>query len=155
MSLQATTSQTVGPYLHIGLIWLIIENLAPAGVDVGRPLEMAQSSRVQEKRRARRVSVALTGHCRIGNRFARNPVADLSAGGLYLKTREPAANGAPVRVAIALPYSDGPRFCTLAGCVVRVDRDEKGHLCGIGVSFSEEQIATMDRDVLEKFLAGK
>jgi protocatechuate 3,4-dioxygenase alpha subunit len=32
MSLQATTSQTVGPYLHIGLTWLIIENLAPAGV---------------------------------------------------------------------------------------------------------------------------
>ena len=32
MSLQATTSQTVGPYLHIGLTWLIVENLAPAGV---------------------------------------------------------------------------------------------------------------------------
>ncbi|MBC7803343.1 MAG: protocatechuate 3,4-dioxygenase subunit alpha [Candidatus Parcubacteria bacterium] len=32
MSLQATTSQTVGPYLHIGLNWLIIENLAPEGV---------------------------------------------------------------------------------------------------------------------------
>ena len=32
MSLQATTSQTVGPYLHIGLTWLITENLAPAGV---------------------------------------------------------------------------------------------------------------------------
>ena len=32
MSLQATTSQTVGPYLHIGLVWLIIENLAPAGI---------------------------------------------------------------------------------------------------------------------------
>jgi len=32
MSLHATTSQTVGPYLHIGLTWLITENLAPAGV---------------------------------------------------------------------------------------------------------------------------
>jgi protocatechuate 3,4-dioxygenase alpha subunit len=32
MSLQATTSQTVGPYLHIGLIWLIIEKLATARV---------------------------------------------------------------------------------------------------------------------------
>jgi protocatechuate 3,4-dioxygenase, alpha subunit len=32
MSLQATTSQTVGPYLHIGLTWLIVENLAPAGL---------------------------------------------------------------------------------------------------------------------------
>ena len=32
MSLHATTSQTVGPYLHIGLTWLITEKLAPAGV---------------------------------------------------------------------------------------------------------------------------
>jgi protocatechuate 3,4-dioxygenase, alpha subunit len=32
MSMHATTSQTVGPYLHIGLTWLIIESLAPAGV---------------------------------------------------------------------------------------------------------------------------
>jgi protocatechuate 3,4-dioxygenase alpha subunit len=32
MSLHATTSQTVGPYLHIGLTWMIIESLAPAGV---------------------------------------------------------------------------------------------------------------------------
>ena len=31
MSLQATTSQTVGPFLHIGLTWLITENLAPEG----------------------------------------------------------------------------------------------------------------------------
>ena len=32
MSLHATTSQTVGPYLHIGLTWLITEKLAAAGV---------------------------------------------------------------------------------------------------------------------------
>jgi protocatechuate 3,4-dioxygenase alpha subunit len=32
MSLHATTSQTVGPYLHIGLTWLIVEKLAPDGV---------------------------------------------------------------------------------------------------------------------------
>jgi protocatechuate 3,4-dioxygenase alpha subunit len=32
MSLRATTSQTVGPYLHIGLTWLITEDLAPEGV---------------------------------------------------------------------------------------------------------------------------
>ena len=32
MSLQATTSQTVGPYLHIGLNWLITENLVSDGV---------------------------------------------------------------------------------------------------------------------------
>ncbi len=33
MSLQATTSQTVGPFLHIGLTWLIRENLAPAKIE--------------------------------------------------------------------------------------------------------------------------
>ena len=32
MSLHTTTSQTVGPYLHIGLTWLIIEDLASARV---------------------------------------------------------------------------------------------------------------------------
>ena len=32
MKLHATTSQTVGPYLHIGLTRMTIENLAPAGV---------------------------------------------------------------------------------------------------------------------------
>jgi protocatechuate 3,4-dioxygenase, alpha subunit len=33
MSLHATTSQTVGPYLHIGLTPMTIENLVPAGVE--------------------------------------------------------------------------------------------------------------------------
>ena len=32
MRLHATTSQTVGPYLHIGMTWLITENLATRGV---------------------------------------------------------------------------------------------------------------------------
>jgi protocatechuate 3,4-dioxygenase, alpha subunit len=32
MSLQATTSQTVGPYLHIGLTWLTTDNLVGPGV---------------------------------------------------------------------------------------------------------------------------
>jgi len=31
MSLQATTSQTVGPYLHIGLTWLNTDVIAPSG----------------------------------------------------------------------------------------------------------------------------
>jgi protocatechuate 3,4-dioxygenase alpha subunit len=37
MSLQMTTSQTVGPYLHIGLTWLIIDQLAGPGVS-GEPV---------------------------------------------------------------------------------------------------------------------
>lgn len=32
MSLQASASQTVGPYLHIGLNWLYVDNLAAPGV---------------------------------------------------------------------------------------------------------------------------
>jgi protocatechuate 3,4-dioxygenase alpha subunit len=32
MSLYATGSQTVGPYLHIGLTWLVTRSIAPAGV---------------------------------------------------------------------------------------------------------------------------
>ena len=32
MSLYATGSQTVGPYLHIGLTWLTVRNIAPRGV---------------------------------------------------------------------------------------------------------------------------
>jgi protocatechuate 3,4-dioxygenase alpha subunit len=32
MSLRATTSQTIGPYLRIGLEWMVIEDLAPQGL---------------------------------------------------------------------------------------------------------------------------
>ena len=32
MSLRATTSQTIGPYLRIGLEWMQIEDLVPRGV---------------------------------------------------------------------------------------------------------------------------
>jgi protocatechuate 3,4-dioxygenase alpha subunit len=32
MSLQATSSQTIGPYLHIGLAWLVTDNLVGPGV---------------------------------------------------------------------------------------------------------------------------
>jgi protocatechuate 3,4-dioxygenase alpha subunit len=32
MSLRGSTSQTIGPYLRIGLEWMVIEDLAPAGV---------------------------------------------------------------------------------------------------------------------------
>ena len=32
MSLRASTSQTIGPYLRIGLEWMQIEDMAPKGV---------------------------------------------------------------------------------------------------------------------------
>ncbi len=106
-----------------------------------------------EKRAARRVAVNLTAHCRIGTRFMKEPVGDLSRGGLYLRTREPVSEGLPVRVALALPHDDGPRFCTLVGNVARLVRDERGRPLGIGVSFSSEQIAAPDLETLDGYLS--
>lgn len=40
MSLRASTSQTIGPFLRIGLEWMVIEDLAPAGV-AGEPVRIA------------------------------------------------------------------------------------------------------------------
>jgi uncharacterized protein (TIGR02266 family) len=94
------------------------------------------------------VQVALTAHCRIGNRFVREAVSDLSAGGLYLKTRELAPRGTPVRVALALPMAEGPHYCTLVGSVARVDRDARGFARGLGVAFE-----SADREALQGFLA--
>lgn len=105
-----------------------------------------------EKRVFPRVPVALTAHCRLGNRFLREAVADLSVGGLYLKTRERAREGTPIRVALALPHVDGPRFCTLAGSVVRVARDDTGTPCGLGVRFADAETSPADRLTLEQFL---
>lgn len=106
-----------------------------------------------DKRGFIRVPVTLTAHCRIGNRFVRDAVADLSEGGLYLRTKEPAREGTPVRVALALPYSEGTRFCTLVGNVARVDRDTRGILKGLGVSFLETEMAQYDRNALQAFIS--
>jgi hypothetical protein len=111
------------------------------------------SSRAADKRRTPRVRVSLTAHCRIGNRFIRDPIADLSLGGLYLRTHEPARAGAPVRAALALPSQDGPRYLTLVGSVARVDTDPRGHAQGLGVSFVDEQMAAADRSALGAFIA--
>lgn len=40
MSLLTTSSQTVGPYLHIGLTWLVVDNLVAPGV-AGEPITIA------------------------------------------------------------------------------------------------------------------
>ena len=113
------------------------------------------SKQGQDKRTFPRIQVALTAHCRIGNRFVRDAIADLSEGGLYLKTKEPARAGTPVRVALALPFPDGPRYCTLVGSVARIDRDSKGHSKGLGVSFEELDTQLRDRAALKGFLENK
>lgn len=113
----------------------------------------SRTSQGSEKRVFPRIPVALTAHCRIGNRFVKDAVADLSEGGLYLKTREPAREGTPVRVALALPFSDGPRYCTLVGTVARIDKDAKGYSRGLGVSFQGLDSHLGDRDALRGFLS--
>lgn len=113
----------------------------------------SSSSQGQDKRVYPRIQVALTAHCRIGNRFIRDAVADLSEGGLYLRTREPAREGTAVRVALALPFTDGPRYCTLVGSVARVDRDSRGLTKGLGVSFETIETDVPDREALKGFLA--
>ncbi len=109
--------------------------------------------RATEKRVFPRWAVSLTAHCRIGNRYIRDAVADLSEGGLYLKTREPTREGTEVRVAVALPFAEGPRFCTLVGNVARVDRDPRGFPKGLGISFLGEQMTSTDRSALSGYLS--
>ena len=113
---------------------------------------LSSSMEGQDKRIFPRVLVAITAHCRIGNRFVRDPIVDLSEGGLYLKTKEPARSGTEVRVALALPYPDGPRYCTLVGSVARVDRDSRGFSRGLAVSFEGVSGQLNDRKALKAFL---
>lgn len=108
--------------------------------------------RAQEKRGFPRVPVTLTAHCRIGNRFVREALSDLSEGGFYLRTRERAMEGTPVRIALALPSDDGPRVITLVGRVVRIDRDARGFAKGLGVSLSGTEIEPTDRASLSGFI---
>ena len=105
-----------------------------------------------EQRVFRRFPVTLTAHCRLGNRYVRDAIVDLSEGGLYLRTREPARAGTAVRVALALPHQEGPQFCTLVGNVARQDKDARGHQRGLGVSFDDETLAAHDRVALAAYL---
>lgn len=107
-----------------------------------------------EKRVFRRVPVNLTAHCQIGSRFVRDAVSDLSLGGLFLRTREHAREGTPVRVALALPLElDSTTVCSFVGAVARVERDARGFLRGLGVAFSQDQSPATARAVLAGFMA--
>ena len=48
---------------------------------------------------------------------------------------------------------DGPRYCTLVGSVVRVDRDARGVFRGLGVCFEEVKSQPTDRKALKGFLS--
>jgi hypothetical protein len=92
--------------------------------------------------------VALTAHCRVGHRYVRDVLADLSEGGLFLRTRLVAAEGTEVRLAVALPRDDGPAYCTLVGSVVRVDGPRRG----LGVRIREADARA--RLLLKEYLSG-
>lgn len=110
------------------------------------------SRSAQEKRTSKRVPVELTAHARIGNRFVKEPLGDISAGGLYLRTKELAKEGIQVTVALALPDKDGSKICTLVGQVARIDKDQKGKLRGLGIRFAGDQMSKADLDALRTFL---
>jgi hypothetical protein len=105
-----------------------------------------------EKRHSRRVQVVLNAHCQIGHQFFRGPIADLSHDGFYLRTKAVAREGNSIRIALALPNDEGPRFCTLVGSIARVDQDQQGRLLGLGVSLSPQEMAEADRLELESFV---
>ena len=99
-----------------------------------------------ERRREPRLPLQLTAHCQIGGDYERGAVVDLSRNGVGLRTGRSFPRGTPMRVALALPYTEGPKFCTLSGTVVRSGNNEIGVQLDPGVSRS-------DRDVLNGFLA--
>ncbi len=105
-----------------------------------------------EQRREIRLPVALTAHCQLGSRYIRDSLSDLSEHGLFLRTQEPAQEGTAVRVALALPHTEGMRFCTLSGVVVRVQRNAAGEREGLAIRF-DDGTAAFDRDMLRGFLS--
>jgi hypothetical protein len=105
-----------------------------------------------EKRSSQRVAVSITAHCRIGSRYIRDPIGDLSVGGLYLRTREVARTGTPVRVAFAITRQSGTHFISLAGQVARLDHDDHGILRGLGVRFDQSELDDEDRSLLSDAL---
>lgn len=100
-----------------------------------------------ERRMEPRLPLTLAAHCQVGSAYVRSSVFDLSRTGLGLVTEEPWPPGTPVRVALALPHSEGPKFCTLAGKVVRAVAG------AVGVQLDPDAGSAADRDVLQGFIA--
>ena len=99
-----------------------------------------------ERRRAPRLPLDLAAHCQIGGSYSRSSVVDVSRSGLSLRTVGKIASGTPLQIALALPFSEGPRFCSLSGTVVR-STDEK-----VGIKL-DPTVPRIDREVLHGFVA--
>ncbi len=78
--------------------------------------------------------------------YTRGSIIDVSRSGIGLKTDKHIPPGAPLQVAMALPFSDGPRFCSLSGTVVR----SAANWVAVKIDASVPRI---DREVLNGFLA--
>ena len=99
-----------------------------------------------ERRRDPRIPTELPAHCQVNGDYTRGAVIDVSRSGLGLKTEKHIPAGAPLQVAMALPFSDGPRFCSLSGTVVR----SAAHWAAVKI---DGAVPKVDREVLHGFLA--
>ncbi|MBS2027043.1 MAG: PilZ domain-containing protein [Deltaproteobacteria bacterium] len=100
-----------------------------------------------ERRADQRLPLSLTAHCQVGTDYSRSDVVDVSRSGIGLRTDTPWPPGTSLRVAMALPHHEGPKFCTLTGTVVRARPG------GVGVRLDDSKASRSDRDVLAGFLA--
>ena len=100
-----------------------------------------------ERRTEQRMPLSIAAHCQVGADYTRGHLVDVSRNGIGLRTEQSWPKGTDVRVALALPHHDGPKFCTLAGQVVRARPG------GVGVRLDEAKSSRSDREVLSGFLA--
>jgi hypothetical protein len=125
----------------------------PAAADLAPSPDLAPApQRGGNQRLHPRLACGLSAHCQIDGRVSQDALGDLSAGGLYLRTREALQIGARVRIVLGLPYIGGQRICSLSGRVMWLDRDPEGVVTGCGVQFDAETDSA-DHELLRGFLA--
>lgn len=115
------------------------------------PLTRGDELTGAERRENPRLPLGLWAHCQIEGMVSQEALGDLSVGGLYLRTSNPAGMGARVRIVLGLPYIGGQRVCSLSGHVVWVDKDG-ANVRGLGVKFDHETDGA-DMHLLRGFLA--
>jgi len=94
------------------------------------------------KRRHTRKSCLITVDYSTPDRFYREFIQDISAGGLYIETREPLSKGEAISLTFSVPNSEVP--IRLTGKIVRADES------GIAVEF--EQISKYQEEIISSLL---
>jgi hypothetical protein len=87
----------------------------------------------------------LAAHCQVGSQYSQGWLFNLSRSGMGLRTETAWPRGTAVRVAMALPYTEGPKFCTLSGTVVRSTQDH------VGMQL-DSTVGRTDRELLHGFI---